>query len=251
MNSEVTGLVDFHCHLDLYPDFEALIQECEEQQVFTLGVTTTPDAWPRNHALTKGTRHVRSALGIHPQLVASRPSEVEAWDRYLPEARYIGEVGLDSGPEHFNTLGAQKDVFAHVLERCARAGAKVLTVHSVRSATAVLDMLEEYAVTNNNRVVFHWFTGSAREAARAAELGCYFSVNEWMFKKESRRAVVAKLPVDRIITETDGPFTKTGDRPARPRDVSSAVDELCQLIRVGRSEMATTIRRNLRTLLTE
>ena len=38
------GLVDFHCHLDLYPDHRAAVQEAEASGVFMLAVTTTPRA---------------------------------------------------------------------------------------------------------------------------------------------------------------------------------------------------------------
>ncbi len=62
-------LVDYHCHLDLYPDFEKLIAECEKKEIYTLTVTTTPRAWPKNLALTKNLKFVRPALGLHPQLV--------------------------------------------------------------------------------------------------------------------------------------------------------------------------------------
>jgi TatD DNase family protein len=251
MSNGEAGLVDFHCHLDLYPDFEALIEECERHKVFTLGVTTTPKAWPRNHALTSPTRHVRSALGLHPQLVATHANEIDVWDRHLPEARYVGEVGLDSGPGHFKSLDAQKQVFEHVLRRCARVGNRVLTIHSVRSVTPVLDMIERHLSATSNRVVLHWFTGTARESARAADLGCYFSVNGSMLTKASRRAVVAKLPLDRILTETDGPFTKLGDRPARPRDVSGTVDELSAVFGPGRESMFERIRGNLKALVSE
>lgn len=56
------GLVDFHCHLDLYPDHQTVVQESDDAGVFTLAVTTTPRAWPRNHELAQRTRHVRVAL---------------------------------------------------------------------------------------------------------------------------------------------------------------------------------------------
>ena len=241
-------LVDFHCHLDLYPDFEELIAECESRQIFTLGVTTTPAAWPRNHALTKATRYVRTALGLHPQLVATRANEIDLWDRYVPESRYVGEVGLDSGPAHFHSLEAQKEVFEHVLRRCAREGNRILTVHSVRSVTPVLDMIERHLARTDNRVVLHWFTGTHREAIRAADLGCYFSVNQQMMVKPSRRALVAALPLERILTETDGPFTNTGQRPARPSDVLSTVDRLGGLFGVEPETMASAIRKNLKHL---
>lgn len=251
MNGTAPGLVDFHCHLDLYPDFEALVSECEAQRIFTLGVTTTPAAWPRNHALTSSTRYVRTALGLHPQLVASRANEVDLWDQYLSQSRYVGEVGLDFGPQYFRSADAQKDVFTHVLRRCAQAGNKVLTVHSVRSASSVLEMIETYLAKTDNRVVMHWFTGTAREAKRAADLGCYFSINETMTAKPERRAVIAALPLERILTETDGPFTKAKSAPARPSDVAATVDTLGGIFGVDRPTMADTIRQNLKRLVSE
>ena len=110
-----TGLVDFHCHLDLYPDHAVAVRNADAAGVFTLAVTTTPRAWPRNHELAQRTKHVRAALGLHPQLVAERENEIELWDRYLSETRYVGEVGLDAGPRFFKSLDAQKRVFQHVL----------------------------------------------------------------------------------------------------------------------------------------
>jgi hypothetical protein len=91
------GGVDFHCHLDLYPDFETAIAKAEAARIYTLTVTTTPKAWPRNHVLTRGTRYVRAALGLHPQLVAERAGELALWEHHLPEARYVGEVGDITG----------------------------------------------------------------------------------------------------------------------------------------------------------
>ena len=71
-------LVDFHCHLDLYPDHAAIVEECESRGVFTLAVTTTPRAWPRNNELASATRHVRAALGLHPQLVGERADSFQS-----------------------------------------------------------------------------------------------------------------------------------------------------------------------------
>jgi TatD related DNase len=136
--------VDFHCHLDLYPDHKAAIARAEAAGIYTLTVTTTPKAWPLNLELTRNTRHVRAALGLHPQLAVERASELSLWERHLPEARYVGEVGLDAGPRFYKSLNVQKRVFRTVLERCAEAGGKILTVHSVRSTAAVLDMVEAH-----------------------------------------------------------------------------------------------------------
>lgn len=243
------GLVDFHCHLDLYPDHQKAIEEAEAAGVFTLAVTTTPRAWPRNHELTRSTRHVRAALGLHPQLVGERASELALWDEYLVETRYIGEVGLDAGPRFYKSFQLQKQIFEHILRRCAKAGNKVISVHSVRAAKHVLDHIEACLPQNQGKVVLHWFTGTKAEARRAIEMGCYFSINAEMFKNERHASMVSSLPLDRLLTETDGPFTKTGGRPSNPSDVIFVVDTLSRLYELSAVDVAANIRVNLRNLL--
>ena len=247
--STSNGLVDFHCHLDLYPDHQAAVMDAEEAGVFTLAVTTPPRAWPRNHELAQRTKHVRAALGLHPQLVAERASEIELWDRYLPETRYVGEVGLDAGPRFYKSLDLQKQVFQHVLRRCAEAGDKVITIHSVRAVNTVLDHVESFLPQSRGKVVLHWFTGSKAEALRALELGCYFSINAAMLGNERHAPMVALIPLDRLLTETDGPFTKTDERPSRPADVRDVVEALGRLHGMAASAVAATMRVNLRALL--
>jgi len=243
------GGVDFHCHLDLYPDHEAAIARAEAACIYTLTVTTTPKAWIRNHELTRGTSYVRAALGLHPQLVAERAGELPLWERHLPETRYVGEVGLDAGSRFYKSLEAQKHVFRTVLERCAEAGGKILSVHSVRSAPAVLDMIERYLPRDRGAVVLHWFTGSKSDARRAAALGCYFSVNAEMTRSDRGRAIVAHLPNDRILTETDGPFTHIDGRPAEPTDMRVTTKAIAHVRNVPAHEIAETVQANLLALL--
>ena len=244
-----TTAVDLHCHLDLYPDHAAAIARAEAARVYTLAVTTTPKAWLRNQALTRDTRFVRAALGLHPQLVAERAAEIELWEKHLPETRYVGEVGLDAGPRFYKSFEAQKQVFRTVLERCAEAGGKILTVHSVRSATAVLDMIKAHLPSDRGKIVLHWFTGSLSEARRAAALGCYFSVNGEMARTERGRILLAALPSDRLLTETDGPFTQVSGRPAEPADAIAAVEALASVRATDAEIIARTVLANLRSLL--
>lgn len=243
------GLVDFHCHLDLYPDHRAAVQEAEAAGIFTLAVTTTPRAWPRNHEFAQATRHVRAALGLHPQLVGEHASELALWDSYLAEARYIGEVGLDAGPRFYKSFDLQKQVFEHILRRCAKAGNKVISVHTIRTAKAVLDHIEAYLPSGQGKIVLHWFTGTKAEAKRAIEMDCYFSVNAEMFNSERHISMVSTLPLERLLTETDGPFTQTGERPSKPSDVLVVVEAIGRLHGLSSLEVIANIKANLRGLL--
>lgn len=241
--------VDFHCHLDLYPDHARLVAECDQEKVATLTVTTTPKAWARNNEIAGDSTHVRVALGLHPQLVAEREPEIALFERLLPDSRYVGEVGLDASPRFYNSFDAQERVFERVLRACAEHGNKVLTVHSVRSVGKVLGHVEKILPPDRGRVVMHWFTGSASDARRAADLGCYFSINSEMLKSAKNRALIKQLPVDRILTETDGPFVQIDGTPVRPRAVMDTVMHLASVMGMSSGDMGSQVLRNLSALL--
>lgn len=248
-NRQTARLVDFHCHLDLYPDHAAAIKQRERERVFTLTVTTTPRAFPRNKELADCTKYVRAALGLHPQLVANRAKELSIWKDYLPSTRYVGEVGLDAGRRFYPSFEEQKIVFAEILSSCAEAGGKILSVHSARCAKVVLDTIDARLPVGRGRVVLHWFTGSLAEARRAAKMGCYFSVNAAMMRNERSVVLVRSLPKERILTETDGPFSDHAEGNDGPADVKPARDGLAKLFRIRAEEIDAMISDNLRELL--
>jgi hypothetical protein len=63
-------------------------------------------------------------------------------------------------PRFYRSLDTQKEVFERILRACARAGGKILTIHSVRAAAVVLDMLEAHLPAPRGKAVLHWFTGT-------------------------------------------------------------------------------------------
>jgi TatD DNase family protein len=241
--------IDFHCHLDLYPDFPANIEACEKAGIATLAVTTTPKAFVRNEELTRSTRHVRAALGLHPQLVADRADELALFEELLPRTRYVGEVGLDAGRQHYSSFDKQVEVFTAILRLCARAGDKILSVHSVRCARHVLDLVQEHLPTNRGRVVLHWFSGSSSELRRAVDLGCYFSVNSAMLASAPGRKTASTIPLERLLTETDGPFNQMDGAVVRPQDTIALTSSLAQLLSCSGEELRVRLVSNLRGLL--
>jgi len=244
----VPKLIDSHCHLDLYKDHAALISECDREAVATLAVTTTPKAWPRNRDMVSLSRHVRVALGLHPQLVSERASELALFHRYLAETKYVGEVGLDAGPRFYKSFDVQERVFVSILRACAEQGGKILSIHSVRSVAKILKHLECCLPPDRGYPILHWFTGTASEARRAATQGCYFSINIEMLRSHKHRAIISELPIDRLLTETDGPFVNVNGSPVRPRDVIHVVDQLAILRSVTTEEMARRIVTNFSAL---
>jgi hypothetical protein len=84
---------------------------------------------------------------------------------------------------------------------------------------------------------------------RAIGLGCYFSVNPAMLHNDRGRKLVGALPADRLLTETDAPFTQINDRLSAPSDVKTVVEELAALRREASESTRQRISANLRTLV--
>jgi TatD DNase family protein len=239
-------MIDFHCHLDLYPNPDSLAQAALERNVGIVSVTTTPSAWPGTVELGRKYAHVRTALGLHPQLAEEREHELRQFDRYLGETDFVGEVGLDGSPELRATWDAQLRVFRHILRSTREAGGKVLTVHSRRAASAVLDELE---VLLPGRVILHWFSGTAAEARRASEAGHYFSVGPAMLRGAKGRSLLSAIPRDRLLLETDGPFTRISGRALVPTDIDACFEELSHLWGIPLTEARLLVRENERRVL--
>jgi TatD DNase family protein len=220
-------VIDFHCHLDLYPNPREIAAACVEQNLYVLSVTTTPSAWNGTIALAPERSRIRTALGLHPQLAHLRKSELTLFEALLPDAVYVGEVGLDGAPAFKDHWSDQIIVFERILDLCRASGGRILSIHSRQAATAVLDRLE--SSRDAGIPVLHWFSGSLQELSRAIDLGCWFSVGPSMIAGNKGRSLVARIPRTRILIESDGPFAQANGRPLLPWDSASVVPHLAQL----------------------
>jgi TatD DNase family protein len=235
---------DFHCHVDLFPDPAAAIAACERERIVTLAVTTTPKAWTQNRRWTGGSRYVHSAVGLHPELAGERHPEIVLLEKLIAETSFVGEVGLDGSPPHRGTMAVQREVFNRALAAAERCGGRVVSIHSRRAAKEVLDCLATQTTPARVLPILHWFSDGASLARRAAEQGCYFSINHRMLDSEARAALIRDLPGDRILTETDAPFTEIGHRKSEPADVVDTAQQLATLRAVSHHEMRDTLAAN-------
>lgn len=239
-------MIDFHCHLDLYPDVRRVVDECVERGLYVLAVTTTPSAWNGTRSLVAGCDRIRVALGFHPQLASERKGELQLFDVLLSEARYVGEVGLDGGQEYAGSWSDQVLLFDYILSRCESVGGRVMTIHSRRAVSEVLDRIERHP--GAGLPILHWYSGGKKELARAIDLGCWFSVGPGMLSGEKGREIAARLPRDRVLTETDGPFASVNGKSALPWDVEQATKVLCELWGCDEEYVSNQLGKNLRRI---
>lgn len=239
-------IVDMHCHLDLYPNPFEVAQKCKEKGVYTLSVTTTPKAWHGTVQLSEGNNRIRTALGLHPQLAHQRYHELELFNDLLPQSKYVGEIGLDGGTGFKDHWQIQLKVFRHILQRVNNAGGRIMSIHSRNSASSVIPELNKIS----GIPILHWFTGSKTDLKQAINIGCWFSVGPSMLATKRGQELTSMMPLNRVITETDGPFATVNKKPLMPWDAKMTYHPLSKIWKLAPSEVESMIKKNFTTLLT-
>ena len=239
-------LIDFHCHLDLYDNPQAVVSACGESN-YILSVTTTPRAWFGTKKLAENNKRIQTALGLHPQIAHERYDELDLFDLLINDTKYIGEIGLDGSSSLKSHQKIQTKVFKHILHKANQSSSKILTIHSLNAVGATLDGLEAYF--HNGIPVLHWYTGKENDLKRAIDRGCWFSINQRMLSSERGRLLVSQIPKDRILTETDGPFVLSGNEPIQPASVMPVINKLSDIWKEPQEIVTAQIFENLKSLL--
>ena len=219
-----------------------------------LAVTVTPQEYLSLRSALAGEKGVALAAGLHPWWVRDA-SDADALCRLLPGVRWVGEIGLDAAPRHAATWDAQFAVFERICSTCAETSdpeaPKVLSIHAVRSASTVLDVLERTGATERCRCVLHWFSGSSEELWRAVHLGCLFSLGEHSLATRRGREYARILPENCLLTETDLPEGENS--PTTADDVIGSLERAVTGIAAARgvtpNEVRALVARNATALL--
>ena len=206
--------MDFHCHLDLYPNARQVYAETLRRVDFTWLVTTSPRAFVATSKVLQPQDRLRISPGLHPEVADQKQAELLLLLEQIEHSSIVGEVGLDGSPRYRQHFELQKHIFSAVVQRCQAKGGRVLSIHSRAAAAEVLDTLE--ANEGFGIAVLHWFTDSQPLLRRAADLGCWFSVGPAMLRTANGRKLVAQMPRDRVVPESDGPFAKVGGEALLP-----------------------------------
>ncbi len=215
---------DTHCHLDLMlsPDAAASESAALGLGLFDCGVD------PRDFAAAneRARRHpsIIAGVGLHPWWLADGRcgnTEIDLLCQISAQERYIGEVGLDFSARFAGSEPLQIQAFDQLCKALVQhpLAERVISIHAVRSAETVLDVLESHGLLIPNpdspAIIFHWFSGTSNEFVRARNAGCYFSVNERMLATKRGREYARQIPLDRLLLETDAPAEPQADASAR------------------------------------
>jgi TatD DNase family protein len=262
------ALVDSHAHLDS-PRYDAdrdeLLQRAWQQGVRTvlsIGIGDGPDTMQqalelsRSYAGRPAVPRILATAGIHPhEAQLADKAALEKLDGLLadPDVLAAGEIGLDYYYDH-SPREQQKEAFAQQME-IAAAHRRPIIIHcrpsdgSTNAWDDTLAMIEANWMPTTLGGILHCFTGDWEHARRAMDCGFLisFAGNVTFPRAEKIREVAARVPLDRMLIETDAPFLAPlpyrGKRN-EPAWVSLVADRLGEVCGVSAEQVASSTANN-------
>jgi TatD DNase family protein len=191
-----------------------------------------------------------ATAGVHPH--CSSELDAQLLDELrelatLPEVVAVGECGLD----YFRDLSpraAQKAAFQRQLELASAVG-KPVFLHQRDAHADFLAILREHRDVLVGGVA-HCFTGNRDELMAYLQLDLAIGITGWICD-ERRGAhllpLVAEIPADRLLLETDGPYLLPRDLPAKPvsrRNEPRYLPHIAATVARARGEAVETLARS-------
>ena len=225
--------------------------------LFDCGVN--PRDFASVHGRTRRPPTVIKGIGLHPWWLADGHcgfDEINLLCEVAAQERYIGEVGLDFSARFAGSEPLQIQALDRLCDALVQRplAERVISIHAVRSAGAVLDVLESHGLLIPNpdspAIIFHWFSGTSDELARARNAGCYFSVNERMLATKRGREYARQIPLDRLLLETDAPAEPNTETSAQSliRSLAWASERIASLKNCDAKHTESAVLTNARSV---
>jgi TatD DNase family protein len=220
--------VDSHCHVN-FPELAAQMPDILERMKNNgvgraLCVSVNLPDWPGLLKLVEEHDELYASVGVHPDYEDTiEPTVEDLIERSVhPKVIAIGETGLD----YFRLTGDlswQRERFRRHI-RAARQTQLPLIIHTRSSSQDTLDIMKEEGA-QEARGVMHCFTESWEVAQASMDLGFYISFSGIVtFKKATELQEVARrMPLDRILIETDSPYLAPVPHRGKLNDPSKVI----------------------------
>lgn len=241
-------MMDFHCHLDLYPNAKQVYFDTLQRCEFIWLVTTSPKAYIATSRVLPSNEKLFISPGLHPEIADKKLDELKILLSQMKFCGAVGEIGLDGRYRHQKHFAKQKYIFQTIVKNSAKLGGRVLNIHSRSAAQEVLDILDQYP--GFGTAILHWFTDDSSLLQRAIASGCWFSVGPAMLESANGRKLVQLIPRDRVVFESDGPFARINGVPVMPWNANTVTQKLSKIWNVSTDEVFTTFKSNGLHLIT-
>lgn len=235
-------MMDFHCHLDLYPEAKQVYTEAAQRNKFTWLVTTSPKAFIATGTVLPTFPNILITPGLHPEIAYDRAKELSVLLEQIACVPAVGEIGLDGSPRYKNYYDIQLKIFDSIVAKCAELGGRTLSIHSRKSVKDILSILRFYS--GYGTAVLHWFSGTLPELRCAVEDDCWFSVGPAAFSSANGRLLAANMSKNRVVPESDGPCAKVEGKVVMPWCFHEIVQYLSNVWKLPEKEVSQILENN-------
>jgi len=225
--------IDFHIHIDFYDNPDNIIQYYEKRKIYCIFVTNLPELFESHLNKYKNLKYIRIAIGFHPEMISQYDFNKNTFNKCVSYTNYVGEVGLDSSLKQSNQIKKQLDVFNYVTQKEFSKG----RIYSIHSKGFELETLEILVKNKVKSAVFHWYSGKISAMKDISQAGYYFSVNPYMLRSNKGKKIIQSVPLDRILFETDGPFTRVDKKIVTPDLIPAAYKEISKELGINFKEV--------------
>jgi len=216
----MSKLIDVHFHLDFYKNHRTVYESINNLEQYTLCMTNSPGVYLSCKNLYTETKYLKFALGFHPLEAKLNDKDFSDFLSMSTNANYIGEVGLDFSGSKSIAKEKQLIYFNKIVNMSALKN-KLLSVHLRKSEDEAIEIIGKH---QPKKCAIHWFTGTNEQKNKLIELGCYFSINSNMVKTAAGCNKLKSIPKNRILIESDGPFSKVDSKKFSPELLFSAYE---------------------------
>lgn len=257
MTENTRAFIDTHCHLDMEDyrqDLDSVLARATKsgvKTIITIGIDVPSSI--KAVRLAESYSQVYAAVGIHPHDVANAAEDdFHTLARLAKHDKVIGygEIGLDYARQ-YSPEDLQQKVFSRQLELAKELDLPVI-IHDRDAHADTLRLLQKHAPFPSGGVM-HCFSGDEAFANRLIELGFFISIPGIVTFKNAHflHQVVATLPFQSMLIETDGPFLAPvpyrGKRN-EPSYILHTAERIAQLAGVPLDEVAAATTKNAQTL---
>jgi TatD DNase family protein len=206
-------------------------------------MTNSPGVYLSCKTLYTETKYLKFALGFHPLEAKLNDRDFSDFLSLSTNANYIGEVGLDFSGSISISKEKQLIYFNKIVNMCALKN-KLLSVHLRKSEDEAIEIIGK---NRPKKCIIHWFTGTIEQKNKLIELGCYFSINLNMVRTAAGCNKLKSIPKNRMLIESDGPFTKVGSQKFSPEILTGAYEAISNSI--SEPNLAELVYANFREIL--
>ena len=260
--------IDTHAHLNFEAfkkDYSDVIEKSFQNEIEAIiNIGSRFDNSKEALNIAEKFKGVYVAIGFHPDHlteIENIQEEVKKFETLAdnPKVAAIGEIGLDNyyfrtgiNPDTKENRNKAQEIFKSFLSFACSVDLPVI-IHSREADKETAAILTEYSKKLSKKGVVHCFTGSLKFAQKVIELGFYIGFTGIITysKTDDLQKVVKKIPLDKILIETDAPFLAPqacrGQRN-EPIYVKEIAKEIASIKNISFEEVANITTKNAKKL---